>query len=323
MPRFPVAEPYASGLLEVGDGQRVYWEQCGNPEGIPVLRVHGGPGSGCSVKSRGAIDPAVYRSILFDQRNCGRSLPHASDPSVDLSTNTTRHLIADMEMLREHLGVEKWMLTGGSWGSSLIVAYAEQHPEHVLAAVIPAVTLTDWSSIAWLYEGVGRYFPREWERFRDYVPVEERGKDIFGLLAAYGRMMTDPDAQVRVRTAQEWLAWEDAVISMEPNGTPNAYSNRPDDARFAFVRICAHYFSNGAFLEEGQLLREAWRLEGIPAVLVQGRFDLGGPMQMAWDLARAWPGAELVVVEDSGHTGSASMSDAVHAAFQHCAEAFA
>jgi proline iminopeptidase len=311
MPRFPLSEPFDSGLLAVGDGDRVYYEQVGNPEGIPVLFVHGGPGSGCSVSTRGAMDPQRFRSILFDQRNCGRSLPHASDPSVDLSANTTQHLVADMELLREHVGVEKWMLRGASWGSSLILAYAQQHPDRVTGAVIPDVTTTSHEGIAWLYEGVGRFFPEAQERFREYIPAAERGEDVFDLLKAYSLLMAHPDAEVRARTAQEWLTWEDAVISMEPNGTPGSYSNQPDDAKLAFVSICAHYFGNHAFLEEDQLLRGAGKLAGIPGILVHGRHDLGGPLKTAWDLAKAWPGCELVIVEDSGHTGSEAFTRAI------------
>jgi len=304
VPRFPLSEPFDSGLLEVGDGNQVYYEQVGNPEGIPVLMVHGGPGAGCSLNGRGAYDPKRFRTILFDQRNCGRSLPHAADPSVDLSANTTHHLVADMELLRAHVGVEKWMLNGGSWGSTLILAYAERHPERVSRVVITGVTTLDHASIAWWYEGTSRFFPEEYERFRDYVPTEERGEDIFDLINAYGRLMTHPDPVVRARAAREWLIWEDAIISIEPNGTPGNYGNRPDDAAAAFVRICAHYFANAAFLEDGELLRDAGKLKGIPALLVHGRHDLGGPPKTAWDLAKAWPGAELVMIEDAGHTGS-------------------
>ena len=304
MPGFPVSEPFDSGLLDVGDGNRIYYEQVGNPEAIPVLYVHGGPGSGCSLNARGIYDPERFRTILFDQRNCGRSLPHAGDPSVDLSANTTQHLIADMELLREHLGVDKWLLNGGSWGSTLILAYAERHPERVTRVVISGVTALSPAAVSWWYEGTGRFFPAEYERFRDYIPAAERGTGILDLINAYGRLMTHPDAQVRARTAQEWLTWEDAIISLEPNGTRDNYRNRPDDAAAAFVRICAHYFGNGAFLEDGELIRAAGKLEGIPALLLHGRHDLGGPVKTAWDLARAWPGAELVIIEDSGHTGS-------------------
>ena len=311
MPRFPLSEPFDSGLLDVGDGNQVYYEQVGNPEGVPVLMVHGGPGAGCSLNGRGAYDPKRFRTILFDQRNCGRSLPHAADPSVDLTANTTRHLVADMELLRAHVGVEKWMLNGGSWGSTLILAYAERHPERVSRVVITGVTTLDRASIAWWYEGTSRFFPEEYERFRDYVPAEERGEDIFDLINAYGRLMTHPDPEVRARTAQEWLVWEDAIISLEPNGTRDNYTNRPDDAAAAFVRICAHYFANAAFLEDGELVRDAGKLEGIPALLVHGRHDLGGPPKTAWDLAKAWPGAELVIIEDAGHTGSETFATEV------------
>jgi proline iminopeptidase len=319
MSRFPVTEPFDSGLLEVGDGNRMYYEQVGNPEGIPVAIVHGGPGAGCSVNQRGAFDPERYRVILFDQRNCGRSLPHASDPATDLSANTTQNLVADMELLREHLGLEKWMLYGGSWGSTLILAYAEAHPERVTHALIVSVTVTDSDGVAWLYEGVGRIFPEAQERFREHIPADERGKDVFGLLAAYGRRMEHPDPEVRARAAHEWMAWEDAVISQEANGSPGAYSAHVDDARAAFVRICAHYFSNAAFIEDGELYRNADRLAGIPAVFVHGRNDLGGPVLTAWNLAKAWPGSELVVIEDSGHTGSTAFGQAVRDAIERLA----
>jgi proline iminopeptidase len=319
MSRFPVTEPFDSGLLEVGDGNQVYYEQVGDPEGIPVLFVHGGPGAGCNVNQRGALDPTRHRTILFDQRNCGRSLPHASDPATDLSANTTQNLVADMELLREHVGVEKWMLYGASWGSTLILAYAETHPERVTHALIPAVTTTDREGVYWLYEGVGRIFPEAQERFREYIPAEERGKDVFDLLAAYGRRMADPDPEVRARTAYEWVTWEDAVISQEANGSPGQYSSRVDDSRDAFVRICAHYFCNAAFLEDGELYRNAGKLADIPAIFVHGRNDLGGPVLTAWKLAKAWPGSELVVIEDSGHTGSQAFNDAIKDAIDRLA----
>lgn len=312
--RFPPIEPYRTGLLEVGDGNQVYFEECGNPAGKPALVVHGGPGSGCTPGQRRGFDPERYRIVLFDQRNCGRSLPHASDPDVDLAANTTGHLIADMELLREHLGVEQWLLYGGSWGSTLILAYAERHPERVSEAIIAAVTIGRAAEIAWLYQGVGRYFPEQWERFRDAVPEAERGQDVFDLLAAYGRLARDPDPLVREHATAQWLAWEDTVISMEPNGTPNAYSNRPGANLNAFVRICAHYFSNSCFVDGEALLRDAGKLGEIPAVLIHGRFDLGGPLVYAWELARAWPGSRLEIVEDAGHTGSDAMGVAIRAA---------
>jgi proline iminopeptidase len=317
---YPPIEPYRTGLLDTGDGNRVYWETCGNPDGVPVLIVHGGPGSGCTQRSRSSYHPERHRIILFDQRNCGRSIPHASDPAVDLSRNTTDHLIADMELLREHLGVHRWLLSGGSWGVTLSLAYAQRHPDRVLGLICVAVTSSRRSEIDWLYRGAGRIFPEAWARFRDYAGAGRFGlptdtePPIEDLLLAYARLMEDPDPAVRARTAAEWVAWEDAVISGESNGQPGAYSDRRDDARLAFVRICAHYFGHGAFLDDGALVRDAGRLAGLPGILVHGRSDLGGPVVTAWELARAWPGAELIVVEDAGHTGSKAMREAVEAA---------
>jgi proline iminopeptidase len=313
---YPSIEPYDSGTLEVGDGNLVYWETCGNPAGRPALFVHGGPGSGCSPGMRRGFDPDRYRIVLFDQRGCGRSTPHASDPATDLSHNTTWHLVADMERLREHLGIERWLLCGGSWGSTLILAYAQRHPHRVSEIVIAGVTMTRRSDIDWLYRGVARFFPREWERFRVGAGPAGRTGD---LITAYARLLEDPDPRVRRRAAQEWCAWEDAVISLERDGRPNAYSDRPPAALLAFVRITTHYFAHGAWLEEGVLLREAGRLAGIPGVLIHGRLDLGGPLATAWELARAWPGAELVVVDDSGHTGSATMTARYRAALDRFA----
>ncbi|MGW1428018.1 prolyl aminopeptidase [Streptomyces sp. NPDC002431] len=300
--------PYDHGMLDTGDGNLIYWETCGNPDGKPALVVHGGPGSGCSAGPRGYFDPAYYRTVLFDQRGCGRSTPHAADPATDLTHNTTDQLIADMERLRRHLGIDKWLLYGGSWGSTLILAYAERHPERVSEIVIASVTTTRRSEIDWLYRGSGRFFPEAWQHFRDGVP--EAGQD-GDLVAAYARRVNSPDPEVRARATADWCAWEDAVLSGEPNGAPDPYSGRPPRARLGLVRICSHYFAHGAWLEEGQLIREAGRLAGIPGVLIHGRLDISSPLSTAWDLARAWPDAELVVIEDAGHKGSAAMDAAV------------
>jgi proline iminopeptidase len=301
---FPPIEPYDHGLLDVGDGNLVHYEQCGDPDGPVGLVVHGGPGSGCSVGMRRALDPARWRGVLFDQRGCGRSRPHASDPATDMSVNTTEHLLADMERLREHLGIERWLLFGGSWGSTLSLAYAERHPERVTGIVLVSVTTTRRLEIDWLYRGVARFFPEAHERFRQGVPEADRDGD---LVAAYARLMEDPDPDVRVRAATDWAAWEDAVISLESQGRPGAYGDRPPDDVLALVRICAHYFAHGAWLEDGALIRDAGRLAGIPGVLIHGRLDLSGPIDTAWELARAWPDAELVPIDDSGHTGSETM----------------
>jgi proline iminopeptidase len=297
---YPPIEPYANGLLGVSDGNHVYWETCGSPGGKPALVVHGGPGSGCGPGSRRYFDPERYRVVLFDQRGCGRSLPHASNPDTDMSVNTTEHLLADIERLREHLGIERWLLYGGSWGSTLILAYAERFPERVSEIVILGATTSRRSEIDWLYRGLARFFPQEWEQFRAGAIDDD-------VLAGYTRLMDDPDLRTRAHAAAAWLAWEDTVISLEPNGQTNAYSNKPRDAQLAFVRICAHYASHGAWLEDGVVLREAHRLAGIPGIIIHGRLDLGSPIATAWELTRAWPHAHLVIVDDSGHTGSDRM----------------
>jgi proline iminopeptidase len=297
-------------MLPAGDGHELYWEVCGNPEGIPAVVLHGGPGSGCTPGFRRFFDPAAYRLVLFDQRNCGRSTPHASDPAVSLTTNTTHHLIRDIELLREHLGIRQWLVYGGSWGCSLALAYAERFPNRVTAMVLPAVTTSREGDVDWLTRGVGRYFPQQWERFRGGVPEGERDGD---LPAAYSRLLEGPDVAVRERAAVDWCTWEDEIVKLDANSPPNP---RYADPRFriAFARIVTHYFRHNAWLEPDELIRNVGRLHGIPAVLIHGRLDLGGPLQVAWDLHRAWPGSELVVV-DSGHLSSeAGMVEAIVAA---------
>ncbi|MEH0985792.1 prolyl aminopeptidase [Micromonospora sp. CPCC 205556] len=300
--RYPPIEPYEHGMLDVGDGNAVYWEACGNPHGTPALVVHGGPGSGCGTEVRRFFDPDRYRVILFDQRGCGRSTPHASDPATPMRHNTTHHLVADMERLREHLGVDRWLLHGGSWGSTLILAYAERHPDRVSAIVIAAVTMSRRVEIDWLYRGVGRFFPEQWDRFLAGAPGTPRDGDV---VAAYARLLEDPDPAVRERATIDWCAWEDAVVSAETKGAHNPYGDRPSAARTAMVRICSWYFSHGVWLEEGELLRDAHRLAGIPGVLIHGRLDLGGGLVTAWELHQAWPDSELIVVEEAGHLGTA------------------
>jgi proline iminopeptidase len=310
---YPPIEPYDQGMLEVGDGNLVYWETCGNPGGKPAVMVHGGPGQGCAPNMRRCFDPARYRAVLFDQRGCGRSTPHASDPATDLSRNTTEHLIADLEQLREHLGIDRWLLTGGSWGSTLMLAYAERYPHRVTEIVISAVTTSRRCEIDWLYRGAARFFPAEWEQFRAGAPAGTSGA---GLLPAYARLLEDPDPLVRSRAAHNWMAWEDAVLSLEPGAQPVIVSDDPAQtaAAVAFARLCAHYYSRGAWLEEGALLRDAGRLAGIPGVLIHGRLDLSCPLDTAWELARAWPDAELHAPADSGHRGSSTKREILLAA---------
>ena len=294
----PRIEPYDAGMLTVGDGHQVYWETCGDPNGRPAVVVHGGPGSGCTGWHRRLFDPATTRIVLFDQRNCGRSLPHASEPDVDLSTNTTQHLIADMEALREHLEVERWLLLGGSWGSTLSLAYAEAHPDRVSEMVLWGITTGRRAEADWLFRGgVAPLFPEQWERLCAGVPAADRGEDI---VEAYSRMLHDPDPEVRRRAALDWCTWESATPDWPPTAGLDSRYTDPDFA-LAFARLVTHYIRHDEFLEDGVLLRDAGVLADIPGTLVNGRFDLQAPIANAWALHQVWPQAELVIVDDAGH----------------------
>jgi proline iminopeptidase len=303
---YPPIEPYETGRLDVGDGHSVYWEVCGSPAGKPAVVLHGGPGSGCTPASRQYFDPARYRIVLFDQRNAGRSTPWAGEPEVDLSANTTAHLLRDIEQLREHLGIDRWLLFGGSWGVTLALAYAEAFPARVSELVLLAVTSPDRWLLRWITRDIGRVFPREWDRFRAGVPAADRDGD---LAAAYSRLLHDPDPAVRARAAGDWCDWEDTHVSLAPDAQPSMSVLAPD-RRLAIARVVTHYWGNGCFLEDGQLRRDAGRLAGIPAVMVHGRLDVSGPLDVAWRMHQDWPGSELVVLDDAGHGGQA-MWDAV------------
>ena len=295
---YPRIEPYDAGMLPVGDGHQMYWETCGDPNGRPAVVVHGGPGSGCTGWHRRLFDPASTRMVLFDQRNCGRSRPHASEPDVDLSTNTTQHLIADMEALREHLEVERWLVFGGSWGSTLSLAYAEAHPDRVSEMVLWGITTGRRAEADWLFRGgVSPLFPEQWERLCAGVPASDRDGDI---VEAYARMLHDPDPAVRRRAALDWCTWESATPDWPPTaGLDSRYAD-PDFA-LAFARLVTHYVRHDDFLEDGRLLRDAGVLADIPGTLVNGRFDLQAPIANAWALHQVWPRAELVIVDDAGH----------------------
>lgn len=306
---YPEIEPYEHGMLDVGDGNLVYWEVCGNPEGKPVVCLHGGPGTGCSPGMRRQFDPEAYRIVLLDQRGSGRSRPHASEYSTDLSVNTTAHLVADVERLREHLGIERWMVFGGSWGSTLGLRYAQLFPHRVTDIVLVAITSGRHAELDWLYHGLGMLFPEQWSRFRDGA-----GEGATDLVAAYHALLNDPDPAVREKAATDWTDWEASIVSLEPD---HKRGPRMEDPawRMAFARLCAHYFSHKVWLEDGQVLRDVERLHGIPAILVHGRLDLQGPLWTAWELARSWPDAELVVVQRASHALSdPGMADAVLAA---------
>jgi proline iminopeptidase len=295
---YPVeTEPYDHGMLDVGDGHQIYWEVSGNPDGKPAVVLHGGPGSGARKGWRGYFDPAKYKVVLLDQRNCGRSTPDAAEPEVDLSTNTTAHLIADLEQLREHLGIEKWLVLGVSWGTTLGFAYAEQHPSSVSELVLFAVTNTSRREIEWVTREMGRVFPAEWARFRDGVPESERDGN---LALAYSRLLHDPDPAVRDLAAKSWCAWEDTHVATMPGHQPDKRYEDPV-FRLRFARLVTHYWGHAAWLEDGALQRDAGKLAGIPGVLIHGRLDISSPVEVAWKMAQGWPDAELHVLEAAGH----------------------
>ncbi|MCZ4067212.1 prolyl aminopeptidase [Microbacterium sp. H37-C3] len=297
---YPEIEPYETGFLLAGDGQRVYWEQSGNPEGKPVVFLHGGPGGGTSPWHRRFFDPEAYRIILFDQRGCGKSTPHASDPAADLRYNTTWHLVADIELLRRNLGIDRWQVFGGSWGSTLALAYAQSHPDAVSELVLRGIFTLRRHELEWFYEGgAAALFPDLWEDYLAPVPVIERSR----LIEAYHRLLTDPDPAVHVPAAQAWTRWEASTVTLRPDPELVTAMTAAESAT-AFARIENHYFLNGGWLREGQLIEDAasGRLRGIPGVIVQGRYDACTPPMTAWDLHRAWPEAEFVMVDDAGHS---------------------
>lgn len=303
---YPETVPYDHGMLDVGDNNVVYWETCGNPDGKPVVVLHGGPGSGCTPNMRQFFDPTAYRIVLFDQRGCGRSMPHASDLTTDLSVNTTWHLLSDMESLRRHLGIQHWMLFGGSWGSTLALAYAEEYPQLVSAIVLWGVAMTRRTEINWLYRDVAPLFPEQWSRFIDGVPERKRSGD---LVEAYFRLMHSAYPDVRIKAARDFHDWEWALFSAVANEIP---SSRWLDPIFQLARgrIITQYFRHGAWLTEGILLTKAHRLVGIPGIMVHGRFDVGSPLKSAWELAQVWRDSELVIVDGAGHSTSDSGMDA-------------
>ncbi|WP_203991646.1 prolyl aminopeptidase [Sphaerisporangium rufum] len=294
---YPPIEPHDSGLLDAGGGEQIYWEVCGNPAGKPVVMVHGGPGGGCTPDHRRQFDPAAYRIVLFDQRNCGRSRPHAADPAVSLAANTTWHLVADMELLREHLGIDRWQVFGGSWGSALSLAYAQTHPDRVTELVLRGIFTLRPLELRWFYqEGASLVYPDLWERYVAPIPPGERGD----LIGAFHRRLNDPDPAVRLPAAHAWSVWEGSTVTLRPNPDIIA-QHAADDYAVAFSRIECHYFVHNGFFDGDQLLRDVDRIRHIPAVIVQGRYDMCTPARTAWDLHRAWPEAEFHLVDDAGH----------------------
>ena len=301
---YPSVEPRLSGRLEVGDGHRLYWEECGNPDGKPVVFVHGGPGGGSGPVHRRFFDPARYRIVLFDQRGCGRSTPHASAADADLSSNTTWHLVADLERLRVARGIERWQVFGGSWGSTLALAYAQTHPDVVTELVLRGIFTLRRSELDWYYNGgAANLAPQWWERFE--APLRARFGDLpagFDRIAGYHELLADPDPAVHRPAGVAWTTWEAATSTLEFS---QALVDEFSDPAFAlaFARIENHYFVHGGWLAEGQLIAGVDAIRSIPAVIVQGRYDLPCPARTAWDLHRAWPQADLRLVQ-AGHAAT-------------------
>jgi proline iminopeptidase len=291
---YPEIEPYATGTLAVSPLHTLYYEECGNPRGKPAVFLHGGPGAGCNAKSRRFFDPVRYRIVLFDQRGCGRSTPNA-----ELRENSTWDLVADIERLREYLDIERWLVFGGSWGSTLALAYAETHPERVTALVLRGIFLLRRAEIDWFYQrGCDAIFPDAWEEYLAPIPPAEHGD----LVAAYYRRLTSADPATRLAAAKAWSTWEGRTSYLLPNADYIAATGA-DEFALSFARIECHYFYHrGFFAKDGQLLHDARKLKKIPGVIVQGRYDVVCPMRSAWDLHRAWPEAELRIVADAGHS---------------------
>lgn len=292
---FPEIKPYSTFQFPVDDLHTLYVEECGNPQGLPVLFLHGGPGAGCEPMHRRFFDPERYRIVLFDQRGAGQSTPHA-----ELHNNTLWHLIADIEKLRAHLGIQQWVLFGGSWGSTLALAYAETHPERVLGLILRGIFLCREDDIQWFYQsGASRLFPDLWEHFLAPIPVAER----HDLLTAYYHRLTSSNELERLRAAKAWSVWEGSTLTLESNPSVIEHFG---EARIALslARIECHYFFNHCFMEPGQLLRDAGRLHSIPGVIVHGRYDVVCPLDNAWALHQAWPQAELRIVTPAGHAVS-------------------
>ena len=296
---YPEIEPNATGMLDVGDGQLVYWEESGNPAGKPVVFLHGGPGGGSSPQHRRLFDPARYRIVLLDQRGCGLSTPHVSSADADLAANTTWHLVDDLEKLRVHLAIDRWQVFGGSWGSTLALAYAQTHGDRVTELVLRGIFTLRKAELDWFYEGpAANIYPDLWEAFIAPVPEAERTPG--GLINAYSRLLADPDPAVHGPAAVAWATWEASGITLRPHPEVVARFADPTYA-LAFARIENHYFVNKGWFDEGQLIRDAATVAHIPTVIVQGRYDMCTPATTAWDLHKALPEAEFLMIDDAGH----------------------
>jgi proline iminopeptidase len=289
---FPEIEPYQSGMLPLDGLHTMYWEQSGNPDGVPVVFLHGGPGAGTSPKYRRFFDPSFYRIILFDQRGAGRSTPLG-----ELTDNTTPHLVEDIETLRRHLGIGQWLVFGGSWGSTLALAYGEAHPESCLGFILRGIFLCRRSEIDWFLYGARNIYPETWRQFAEFLPENER----VDLLAAYHKRLNDPDPAIHMPAARAWSVYEGSMSTLLPN--PEVVAHFSDDTvALGLARIEAHYFTHDIFLPQNALLDNVHRLRQLPCIIVQGRYDIVCPIVSADDLTRAWPEAEYVIAPDGGHS---------------------
>lgn len=298
------ADVFDSGMLDVGDGHCIAYEQVGSPHGHPVVHLHGGPGSGATPSARQYFDGDRHRAVIFDQRAAGRSTPHASEPGVEWDAVTLEHHISDIDRLRQHLDIDRWIVHGHSWGSVLGLAYAERHPARVTAVVVAAVSTGTRADIEWLTVGVGRFFPAEWRAFRDHIPRRLRGRR---LVDAYADLLFDPDPEVHDAAAAAWCRWEDAHVATTAGTRPNP---RYEDPRFrlGFARQVAHCWRNDSWLDDDEIVTNAGRLDGIPGWLVHGRLDISSPLDAPWRIHQAWPHSTLVVIDGEGH-GGATMTE--------------
>lgn len=291
---YPEIEPFETGFHDTGDGHILYWERCGNPNGQPVVFLHGGPGGGVSPSNRRYFDPARYHIILFDQRGAGKSTPHA-----DLTNNTTWHLVADIEALRQKFSIEKWHIFGGSWGATLALAYAQSHPERVSALILRGIFTLRRSELQWYYQhGAHHIFPDQWEIYWNHIPEAERGD----MIQAYRKRLTSDDRAVRQAAAKIWTMWEGQTVTLLPPTADIVSKFAEDDFADAFARIENHFFVHAGWMEDGQLIKNAHKMQNIPGITVHGRYDICCPLTTAWELHKNWPSGKLVIVPDAGHS---------------------
>ncbi|MDG0815817.1 prolyl aminopeptidase [Bdellovibrio svalbardensis] len=296
---FPPIEPFRTGYLATTDGNEIYWEASGNPKGLPAIYIHGGPGGGIMTGYRRHFDPEKFCIVSFEQRGCGRSRPLATSSLEDLKTNTTQSLISDIELLRTHLNVDQWLLYGVSWGTTLALAYAQAHPDRVMGLILALICTTTHQEVEWITEDMRRIFPIEWERFAAMAEPEPGER----IIDAYYRKITSPDLTMREAAAKAWCEWEDTHVSLDPRHTPFSKFQDPDFCML-FATLVIHYWKNGAFLGDQQILRNLKTIQHLPCVLIHGKLDVSSPLEIAWRLHKAWPGSELVILQNEGHGGS-------------------